>query len=443
MQSPDLYSYFLTVEGNRDDQLKVFELLSSDAEIVGPNGYLVPDNSTSEAPYRTYSVPERHGAIYEWDEMEMDLLLHTVAVQVPGAVLTIEGQNEDDKSKAFEKRFHGDRYQETRMVTTMPPLLDGGDIPFAQRHANQQNIAKRPIYFLNEEREDEDGIRSFEILAVSDDKDSLRQLLQAKIEKDEYGFIAEKGIDTSSSDYFSTQFDNGFVAYYIGEKFVCSREETLALLQTKEYISSFDYPEFLQELLLTEIADVAYEKGYDVLDADKAVEAILNDPKFHSMIIREYADFRSISPKFWPHVSRDCYDYISSLIEENPSFFESIGAVEEFVIPEGLEDLLIDAIYNVSRDLHIPVYDATEVAMKFTHNSGIREAFKNGISSPESGAQICYDIVKIKFCTDDPELSINVAAPKRKLDSLIADAKNRSVSHGHMNTEPSKGPDRS
>ena len=76
------------------------------------------------------------------------------------------------------------------------------------------------VYILCEEYENKDHIREFTILCVSNDENYLRQLMQKKIENDQYGFIASKGVDESSlrDNHFSTNYDDGFVEYYILEQ---------------------------------------------------------------------------------------------------------------------------------------------------------------------------------------------------------------------------------
>ena len=86
------------------------------------------------------------------------------------------------------------------------------------------------VFCLCEEYEGTDGIREFYIRAVSEDKPSLRKLMEAKIQTDEYGFIAKKGIDDHSLDHFATNFEDGFVEYYIVEESVLSRNEVEKLV---------------------------------------------------------------------------------------------------------------------------------------------------------------------------------------------------------------------
>lgn len=78
---------------------------------------------------------------------------------------------------------------------------------------------------LCEEYEGDDGIREFQILAISSDKDALRKLMEAKIVEDEYGMIEDNGIGDHSQDHFMTEFNCGFVEYYIRDEEVLSRDE--------------------------------------------------------------------------------------------------------------------------------------------------------------------------------------------------------------------------
>ena len=90
---------------------------------------------------------------------------------------------------------------------------------------------EKQVYCLCEEYEGDDGIREFQILATSSEKDGLRKLMEAKITADEYGMIAENGVDTHDADHFMTEFDCGFVEYYILDQKVLSRDDLERMVQ--------------------------------------------------------------------------------------------------------------------------------------------------------------------------------------------------------------------
>lgn len=78
-----------------------------------------------------------------------------------------------------------------------------------------ENQEPKRVYALCEEYENDDGLREFSILGVSEDKEMLQEALQRLVQKDKYGFIAEKGVFESTPDFFQTNFEDGFVGYSI------------------------------------------------------------------------------------------------------------------------------------------------------------------------------------------------------------------------------------
>lgn len=81
------------------------------------------------------------------------------------------------------------------------------------------------VYCLCEEHEDEMGFRNFEILAVSTDKECLQEQLQKIKDNDVYGLIKNNGLEDDYEDSFKTNYECGFVAYYIESNAVLSRED--------------------------------------------------------------------------------------------------------------------------------------------------------------------------------------------------------------------------
>lgn len=86
-------------------------------------------------------------------------------------------------------------------------------------------FGNRSVYCLCETHEHGDAIREFEILAVSTDKEALKQLMRAKVTADEYGYLKENGIYEQSEDWISSNDNNGFVEFSISEMPVLSRQE--------------------------------------------------------------------------------------------------------------------------------------------------------------------------------------------------------------------------
>ena len=105
-------------------------------------------------------------------------------------------------------------------------LHDSGMFVEAWSFTDQTPVTVPPqVFVLCEEYEGDDGIREFSIHGISEDKNFLREKMEALIKEDFYGFIKNKGVDDHSEDHFSTNFDCGFVEYYILEQEVLSRDE--------------------------------------------------------------------------------------------------------------------------------------------------------------------------------------------------------------------------
>lgn len=336
MHHDDSYSYYMTVIGTAEDQKQVYDLLAAkkglydECEIIGEKAILVP-NGDAKTPYATYSVPDSQGTTAEWIESAMEQTLHDIAVQVPNAVIEIIGQNEDDTGYGFTKRFHGNLYQESKLVTTMPPLREGGDVPFEKRFELAVGQKKKaPVYILCEEYEDDDAIRSFTVLGVSTEREPLRQLMRAKIEKDPYGVIATNGINDDFADHFSTYFENGFVEYYILEDEVLSRDRVQQMLKSSEYDTTFHYAANFEECLFAAIEEYVAENTRSAagVETNKVVETLLQDKVFQAAVKNSYwFNTTKIQEQHLRFAKRECFEYVVSKLRENANFFLEIGAI--------------------------------------------------------------------------------------------------------------------
>lgn len=213
------YFYYLTVSGSESDRQKVHEMLKR-SDVLGK--YLEARGADKKAP-TSYAVSLAYGYVNEWNENQQEELLHKIALTVPNAKIVLQCETEEMEGSCYEKHFRGDLYQELRQnrptEAHMPPMDVEKFIPFEDRE-------KKPdvMYVLCEEIEGKDGIREFSIVGVSQDKQLLQDIMQEKIEKDQYGFIKDKGVEEHSEDSFRTNFENGFVEYNIQKEQVLTRE---------------------------------------------------------------------------------------------------------------------------------------------------------------------------------------------------------------------------
>lgn len=288
--------------------------------------------------------------------------------------------------------------------------------------------AEQPkMLMLCEEYENDDGIRSFTVLAVSQDEKMLQKLLAAKVEKDEYGFIAKNGIDEAGLNHFCTEFQDGFVEYYILEENVLSREQLQEMLQTKDYQKIHTYPDNFREVL-TNIVEVYTERNhYGHIDAEKAADALMNDDKFYATIILDtwWANNRTLRPSDLKFAQSDISYYLSDLLSEKPDFFINCGAVARVEYPEGMQDLLVDCIYADAMKHRQPMdIDVAEsLATRIMHNADFAKAVGSGLTDLKEQGRTCEAKDFRVFCEEFVRHELSPEKPA--LDAQISGAQSR------------------
>lgn len=285
------------------------------------------------------------------------------------------------------------------------------------------------MLLLCEEYESEDGIREFTVLAVSQDEKMLQKLLAAKVEKDEYGFIAKNGIDDADPNYFCTEFQDGFVKYYILEENVLSREQLQEMLQTKDYQKIHTYPDNFREVLTDIVSNFAKGNYYGHIDADKAADALLNDDKFYATCIMDawWASKSTLRPDDLKFANTNVSYYLGNVLEENPRFFVDCGAVPNVEYPEGMQDLLVDCIYDLAkaqRDSSISAC-AEEDAKTFLLNADFAKAVGSGLSALKEQGRPCDANVFRAYCEEFVRRELSPEKPA--LDAQISGAQSRTA----------------
>lgn len=285
------------------------------------------------------------------------------------------------------------------------------------------------MLLLCEEYESEDGIREFTILAVSEEEKMLQKLLAAKVEKDEYGFIAKNGIDDADPNYFCTEFQDGFVKYYILEENVLSKEQIQEMLQTKDYQKIHTYPDNFREVLTNIVSNFAEGNYYGRIDADKAAEALLNDDKFYATCIMDawWASKSTLRPDDLKFANTDVSYYLGNVLEENPRFFVACGAVPNVEYPEGMQDLLVDCIYDLAKAQRDPSISACaeEDAKTFLVNADFAKAVGSGLSDLKEQGRPCDANVFRAYCEEFVRHELSPEKPA--LDQQISGAQSRTA----------------
>lgn len=286
------------------------------------------------------------------------------------------------------------------------------------------------MLLLCEEYESEDGIREFTILAVSEEEKMLQKLLAAKVEKDEYGFIAKNGIsEYDNPNHFLTEFQDGFVEYYILEENVLSREQLQEMLQTKDYQKIHTYPDNFREVL-TNIVEVYTERNhYGHIDAEKAADALMNDDKFYATIILDtwWANNRTLRPSDLKFAQSDISYYLSDLLSEKPDFFITCGAAPRVEYPEGMQDILVDCIYADAMKHRQPMdIDVAEsLATRIMHNADFAKAIGSGLSVLKEQDRPCDANVFRAYCEEFVRHELSPEKPA--LDQQISGAQSRTA----------------
>jgi len=228
----ELYSYYLKVEGSEQDQLTVFNMLKEKgildehlSPVGGDFGYY--------ADYKVFT--------YEWDEH--DAVLHEIALKVPNATITLEAESRE-YNYAFDKQYKGDLFRMVNLKSYMPRIAEQEFTSFENRFNAPVTSAIPPefkvqnVYVLCEQHEEPDGMRQTTILQVSTNKKALQELMKAKIEKDDYGIIAQNGYEEIDDNYFCTNYKQEFLEYYISEQPLSYDAPTRAYSQEKEALKT-------------------------------------------------------------------------------------------------------------------------------------------------------------------------------------------------------------
>ena len=297
----------------------------------------------------------------------------------------------------------------------------------AKESPEQAPASPPKMHILCEEYENDDALRSFTILAVSEDEKLLQQMLAAKVEKDEYGFIAKNGGEFDSSNHYHTDYNDGFVEYYILEEDVLSKEQIHALLQTDDYKKIHVYPENFSDILTDVIEVYADRCHYGRIDAGKAAEALLNDDKFYATCVLDawWSNRRTLLPNDVKFAASDVTYYLSDVLEQNPRFFIDCGAVPDVDYPDGMQALLVDCIYDLAKETRKPGISATaeENAKVFLLNADFAKAVGNGIASLKEQGKPCNAEAFRMYCQEF--VRHQLAPEKPALDEQISDAQSR------------------
>lgn len=282
---------------------------------------------------------------------------------------------------------------------------------------------EQKLYVLCEELEHGDAIRQFSMLAVSYDVEGLKQLLAAKVAQDTYGYIASNGIEYQTPMYLQTGYQNGFVEYYITQAPVRNAEQIREMLTSPDYDTAFRYPDGFRQVVVDVIRKISAAEGFgQLVDAEKAADAIMTDTMFQAEL--KSSDCCWFSSEYLGnsiHASDHIASFVYNNLAESRDYFIALGAMEKTNYPENLKDILIDSIYDVCRDYHLPVNSVNEMAEDFMRTAIFKERFQFICSQEHIMKETNQHKKVILFCYDFAKEQL---APSKdlSLDQRIAQA---------------------
>jgi len=265
---------------------------------------------------------------------------------------------------------------------------DGIDPPFPlQSDYIKKNISfsqetispePKPIHVLIEELDNGNDPASFSVLAASEDPTVLRALLQAKIKKDEYGYICNNGIAVNTDDCFETIYEDGNVFYNICETIVANKTNLAQLLQSPEYDTTFHYADNLTAILQEVLHCTAQAHDFEIINMEDLVSFLLQDPQFHAFSVDHefYFDVNHIEDRYATVVMDLCKQFLHDRLHDDTAYFKNTGAIKMLVYPDNLKDILIDCIYATAAAHCLPIHNAELTAESILHDPIFR-AFRN------------------------------------------------------------------
>lgn len=127
---------------------------------------------------------------------------------------------------SFEVDAEKFREEEGNNLITAFSWVNPSGFTLTEAQYVDENSSLNEIYMLLETRED-GGLREFNILKVSPDKNICERMMRNLIDADVYGRIEKSGIKEDEDDFFETNYDciHGFVRYEIIKKNICFNEK--------------------------------------------------------------------------------------------------------------------------------------------------------------------------------------------------------------------------
>lgn len=314
------------------------------------------------------------------------------------------------------------------------------------KHEYQFPEEHEKVYILSEETEDEFGIFNSDTLAMSHDKEVLRILLQAKLEKNEYGLFNLDDVEDRFNDIYESEYQEGIgkVSYYISEEKVLNTEQIKAKLKESEYDTATKLPDNIRKFLKPYLLEEIEVRGLKLIDIDKALDTILTDYNFLSYVKREQLDGNYDLESYKNEYKQDKFIRAMHqfLINKENNWFVSMGSVEKPTFPQDMKKLVVEAIYEVGKKYLMPVYDVNKMAKNLMHTQAFIQAFATKDKTPLSKLQQddfniivgkLEDMVANYFV---PEVA--KASNRINFNDTLLDAQRRAAAQTSEKNQPSK-----
>ena len=164
------------------------------------------------------------------------------------------------------------------------------------------------------------------------------------------------------------------------------------------------YPENLSEILKQAILEYAEKNFYVGVDASPVAAFLMEDKKFHALVKDTFWGDEPILKDY--RVSQaigDIVDFLEDRIDDEPQFLVEVGGLRHVTYPDNLCDILIDSVYIVARDYHLPVKNAVDQAEKIMLDPAFQSRFATfpetnhlleGTDDFQAAVRCCYDFVQ-------------------------------------------------
>ncbi len=346
---------------------------------------------------------------------------------------------------AEEKRTTGELFADD-MEELLGQLISLDTNQFVAESKTKGNAAEGEAFLLCEEHEDSGGIRWFSVLDASTDKEALHQLLEAKANKDETGLLGMNGIEDWGPESVSSNYvdEVGYISYYIQSTDVLTREQALAKLSTEEYRDDFQINPGLRDVIKDSIEFFLEDEGFALTNIELAVDVVMKDSAFKGLLKNEwwYSPNDDFGPdsRYYTRARESVLDFLSDRVNrEEPDWFVDIGAAKRFEYPKGMDQIMLDAVYDVSKALTLPLNNPQRQANEILKFNTFYDLFNSmGIKDDLQLADMRQEVYDLCYQYAEETLAPREKVSEPDLSVRVADANRRAAIGSKTTQQPEK-----